>query len=30
MGASAAYANQAIEEMATNILDKAPDTDPKQ
>ena len=30
MGASAAYANQAVEEIATNILDKAPDTGPKQ
>ena len=30
MGASAAYANQAVEEMATNILEKAPDTGRKQ
>jgi hypothetical protein len=30
MGASAAYANQAIKEMATKILDKAPETGPKQ
>ena len=30
MGASAAYANEAVEEMATNILDKASETGPKQ
>jgi hypothetical protein len=30
MGASAAYANEAVEEMATKILDKASETGPKQ
>ncbi len=30
MGASAAYANEAVEDIATNILDKAPETGPKQ
>jgi hypothetical protein len=30
MGASAAYANRAVEEMASELLDKAPDTGPKQ
>lgn len=30
MGASAAYANRAVEEMASNVLNKAPDTGRKQ
>jgi hypothetical protein len=30
MGASAAYANRAVEEMSTNILERAPDTSRKQ
>jgi hypothetical protein len=30
LGASAAYANEAVEEMATKILDKASETGPKQ
>jgi hypothetical protein len=30
MGASAAYANRAVEEMATNILGKAPESGRKQ
>jgi hypothetical protein len=30
MGASAAYANRAVKEMASNILNEAPDTGRKQ